>query len=758
MGKNIITSWIDLQNELLCLKINSMYYKKVEAGRSIYYVFHPKFYPFLLLRLFVVFLNFFRFNSLLYQPYKIRSQKTFFSNQIKSSFLKNSFEFFFIFAGLRHFVKPSYEADYYNQRIKDVDLSFSKTDKPIVSIIIPVFNQVEYTRTCLKSIALNVSKKYEFEVIVIDDCSTDQTSEIIASLHGIVYKRNSENMGFLLSCVRGIEVSKGKYICLLNNDTIVLNNWLESLVETIEDDPNVGCVGSKLIYPYGLLQEAGGIIYSDGSGVNYGKYQNINYSKYNYKRNVDYCSGASLLFKKEDYTTIGGLDKRFEPAYYEDTDLCFSFRHLLGKEVVYQPLSTVVHFEGVSSGKRAKKGNIKSYQDINRIKFVEKWTSVLTESFAKCNVDIAAKKYLSTKKIMIVDSYLPIYDRESGSNRLFNLLKIFKNLGYHLIFIPHDSKIIEPYYSMLTSKMGIEVITKERGKFSFIQVLKTISKETNILWICRPNLNKKYNFLTRYNAKTKWIYDTIDLHYIRLLREFKLFPKKKLGRKINRIKRLEISLAKRADYTIAITTIEAETLASEGVKNIEIIPNIHVPYQGKKLPSFSNRENVCFIGGYNHKPNVDAALWLINEIMPLVWKINPRIKLYLLGNKPSPALLAYANENIIIPGFIEDVSEYFLTCKIFVAPLRYGAGMKGKIGQSLEYALPIITTDIGAEGMALTHNENILIANNAEDFANNILNLYENEFLWDKISKNSKQELSNYEPQKIEQLLAKIFN
>lgn len=748
MAKNIITYWIDLQNEKLCSKINKMYYKKIEAGASIYYIFFPKFYPFLLLRLFIILLNLLRFNP----KYYYKNKNTFSIKNNKNLVV----ELFFVFCGLRYFIKEEYTPNYYHNKLADGKLKFIKPQRPLVSIVLPVFNQIEYTNVCLKSLILNISSKYEYEVIVIDDFSTDHTSSVLEGVDGITYIKNEKNIGFLLSCIKGIEVSKGKYICLLNNDTIVLENWLETMVETIEEDKNVGCVGSKLIYPYGLLQEAGGIIYEDGSGVNYGKFQNATYSRYNYKRKVDYCSGASLLFKKEDYELIGGLDTRFQPAYYEDTDFCFSIRHILGKDVVYQPSSCIVHFEGVSSGKRAKVGNVKSYQNINRDKFVEKWRRFLKDGYQKRDADSAAKKYLPLKKMMIIDSYLPFFDKESGSNRLFHLLKIFQSLGYHLIFIPYDSKLVEPYYTLLTSKMAVEVVTKERGYFTFIARLKKLIKDVDVLWICRPKLNKKYKFLIKYNSKVKWIYDTIDLHYIRLAREFNIFPSGKLKRKINKTKSLEIALAEKADFTIAITDTEAEMLKKDNIKKIEVIPNIHIAYE-KEIPGFNERKDICFIGSYNHKPNVDAAIWLIDEIMPLVWNINPKIKLFLLGNNPNERMLKYQNERIIVTGFIEDVSPYFLQCRIFVAPLRYGAGMKGKIGQSLTYALPIITTDIGIEGMSLTHNQNVLVANDAETFSKYILDLYNNELLWNKISDSSKQQLKQYNPQKIKEDLNRIL-
>lgn len=749
MGKNKITRWIDIQNEKLCLKISKTYYRKIEAGLSIYYIFSPRFYPFLLIRLLILLLNLFRFSKK-----ADRAHREYFQPQptLKSKIL----DLFLNFSGVKHFIKSVYLANHYHEKLKDDEIFFSKVEEPTVSIIIPVFNQIKFTMTCLKSLHINISSKYRYEVILVDDCSTDESSEILGAIKGLNYIRNEKNLGFLSSCIKGIEQSRGRLICLLNNDTIVLEDWLEQLVTTLEETPNAGCIGSKLIYPYGLLQEAGGIIYEDATGVNYGKFQNQGHSKYNYKRVVDYCSGASILFKKEDYYLIGGLDKRYEPAYYEDTDLCFSFRHILGKDVIYQPASVVVHFEGISSGKKAKSGNTKSYQDVNRTKFLEKWNTELKKLYPKTNVEVAARKHLSSKKIMVIDSYLPIFDRESGSNRLFHLLNIFRNLGYHIVFIPADGKIIEPYYGILSARMGIEVVTKQIGFFSFINELKTLIKDIEILWICRPRLNRKFKFLIRYNKKTKWIYDTVDLHYVRFLREFSLFPSKKLNQKAKKMKKLELSLAKQADFTIAITPIEAEILRKENINNVEIIPNIHLSYNDE-ITKFENRGDLCFIGSYDHSPNVDAAFWLINEIMPSVWETNPEIRIFLLGNNPTAEMLSHQNKRIIIPGFIEDVSEYFLKCKIFVAPLRYGAGMKGKMGQSLAYALPIITTDIGAEGMALTHYENVLLASDTITFVKYIIELYKDEELWEKLSKNSIEQIRQYGPAKIEKDLQRIF-
>lgn len=732
MSKNKITRWIDFQNEKICFSICTAYYRKVESGKSELYILKPRFYLKLISRFVLTFCNFWRFNPNLYEPY-INVFKRFKKGETKSliGFLK---ELIFVFAGLKYFVKPEYRSSFYEDSLDKAKIIFKQTSNPLISIIVPVHNQIKFTLNCIRSISLNVSDKYTYEVIIIDDCSTDDTQKFLKEIPNLIIICNKKNIGFLNSCNKGVKESKGKYICFLNNDTLILKAWLENLVNTIIADKNVGCVGSKLIYPYGLLQEAGGIIFSDASGVNYGRYHNPNKSDYNFLREVDYCSGASILFLKSDYEDIGGLDERYAPAYYEDTDFCFSVRNLLKKKVVYQPLSVLVHFEGVSSGKKADNSNVKSYQEINKRIFYKKWLSILSLNHPRQNTNLAARKYLPLKNIVVIDSYLPFYDKESGSNRIHKLLYMIKDLDYHIVFIPDNGNLVEPYYSELIGD-GIEVLIRNQSKIKFSKSINSVIKNADFAWVCRPNINKKYaNVILKSNAK--WIYDTVDLHYVRIKRAIKLYPEnKKLKKTYEKFKALEISIAKKADLTICITNVEQDELRNRDIFSTAVVPNIHTEKnECNKL--FTEREGIIFIGSYNHDPNVDAVNWLCTQIMPLVWETIPDLKLTLLGNNPPPEVKELAqNRNVIVTGYIKDVSEYFESAKIFVAPLRYGAGMKGKIGQSLEFALPAITTDIGAEGMRLTHGKNILIANDAEQFATDIIGLYNNKPLWENIRK-----------------------
>lgn len=633
-------------------------------------------------------------------------------------------------------------------------ISIQTSSTPLISIIVPVFNQSLYTFNCLNS--LKSIQSIEYEVIVVDDASTDDTQKVLGDISGIKIITNEDNAGFIRSCNRGAAEAQGEFICFLNNDTKVFPNWLESLLELINNDLTVGAVGSKLIYPDGRLQEAGGIIWKDASGCNFGRLGDPSDPEYNYVREVDYCSGASLLVRRDLFKSIGGFSEEFLPAYYEDTDLCFAIRSL-GYKVMYQPRSQVIHFEGISSGTDIKSG-VKKYQQTNAIKFEIKWRETLKEYLPQNTKDRdGARRHSTTPTILIIDSYVPLYDKEAGSYRLYNIIKIFKDLGYSIIFLPDNGLHQEPYVSELQG-MGVNVIYSTDKVPEMKSYLLEILSIIDIAWICRPELCEKYFGLLSQNPKTKIIYDTIDLHFIRLKREKEL-----LGEDSHPpiswqdFQKQELRLAKLAHETIVVTNIEKDILSSFGISNISVIPTIHEAYTGS-LPEFHERKGLLFVGGYNHAPNVDAAIWLCENIMPLIWQQYPDMHLTLLGSNPPAQIRNLQNNRVTVTGYIRDIEPYFLNHRVFVVPLRYGAGMKGKVGQSLSYGLPMVTTSIGTEGFDLTHERDVMIADDSQCFAKNVLDLYNSSDLWSALSKSSLQVVVKYGSKVIESDLKTLIN
>lgn len=610
-------------------------------------------------------------------------------------------------------------------------LSFPAFESPKVSIVIPVYNNPLYTYTCLKSL-LERTRGIPYEVIVVDDASRSKTRSMLNQIQNVTVVRNRKNIGFVGSCNRGASLARGHLIVLLNNDAVVHEGWLDSLVEVVERDRSAGIVGAKLLYPDGRLQEAGGIVWADGFAWNYGRYDDPDRPEYNYLREVDYCSGACLLVRRDVWEKMGGFDRRYSPAYYEDTDLAFATREM-GYKVVYQPRALVTHFEGVTAGRDGSNG-VKRYQELNRRKFIEKWAAVLTRDyFPNGSEAVVARDRHRGKRALVIDHHVPTYDRDSGSQRMRYLLQLLGELGFSVTFLPANLAKLEPYATEL-QQQGIHVIHEPADPEDY---LRRAGPHLDLVIVSRPDVGRTYLPLVRQFAPSaRRVYDTVDLHFLRESRRSNVERTSSARQAAREYRKLELSLARSCDATFVVSPVEKDILQKECADlRVNVIPNVHEVCPGRT--PFSSRRDLLFIASFLHPPNEDAMLHFVTEILPLIKAEISDIKLYVVGNEPTEAVRALASEEIIITGFVHDVAPYFERCRVFVSPLRYGAGVKGKIGQSLSHGLPVVTTSIGSEGMDLIPGTHALVADTPEGFAREVVRLYRDEDLWERMSTNS---------------------
>lgn len=609
---------------------------------------------------------------------------------------------------------------------------FKEIRNPNVSIIIPIHGKVALTVRCLSSL-MKLHTDLDIEVIVVDDCSPDSSVRILSKIQGLILHKNKTNIGFVLSCNAGANVAKGKYLVFLNNDTEVDRRWLDPLINKLKED-QVGIVGSKLVYPDGTLQEAGGIIFSNGSGWNYGKGDNPKSFEYEYSKEVDYCSGASIAIQKNIFEKVGGFDERYAPAYYEDTDLAFKVR-AAGYKVIYEPTSLVVHHEGASAGTNLNQG-MKRFQVINQKKFVDKWGLVLkNDQYSSPKNLVKARDRASKKMALIIDEIVPAIDKDSGSVRMNALIGVIQSLGYKVTFWPRYLVGTQPYTQNL-QQTGVEVVY---GDINFQEFSKKRGVNYDLVILSRPNIAPTFlNTVLAYYPNAKTIYDTVDLAFLRKSRQYDLDHSKTTLKESKILKKVELGTIQRVDASIVVSPIEKQLIARLSPKSlVGVVSNIH---EQKNLPNndFLKRKDLLFIGNFFHEPNIDAMVWFCEEVMPLINKQDPKIKLNIVGSNSTEQINKLASRNVNVLGFVENVDSIFNQSRVFIAPLRFGAGVKGKVGQALEYGIPVVSTSVGIEGMYMKNGQNCLIADTEEKFANAVIKLYNDKEYWEAICEKSK--------------------
>lgn len=608
-------------------------------------------------------------------------------------------------------------------------LHVPSSDTPHVSVIVPTYGEDLHTYTCLRAVAREAAHT-PLEVIVMDDCAPTPAAEALAAVTGVRFVRNDTNLGFTRNANRGAALARGEYLLFLNNDAVLQPGCIAALLRVFASRPDAGIVGAKLVYPDGRLQEAGAIAWRDGSAWNYGRDDDPGRPEYNYLRRADYCSGACLLVPRALFESLGRFDEAYSPAYCEDADLSFRAR-AAGRATWYQPAAEVVHFEGVSHGTDETRG-VKRHQVLNRERFRARWQDALAahrvnglEPQLECDRGAALR-------VLVVEACMLTPDQDSGSVRGWRLLRVLRDLGAKVTLVADNLEYAEPYVPQLREE-GVEVLHHPYAD-SIESVLAERGADLDLIVLTRYYVAAKYiDAVRRHAPRALLVFDTIDLHYLRARRLAELESSRSLAASASSIFAQEIDCVRRCDVTWVVSPVEREELAREvPAARVVVLTNIHEP--APAATPFAERHGIVFVGGYQHPPNVDAAQFYAREVVPYLRELLPGVKSYLLGSRAPKSVQELTADGVEFVGFVPDVVPWFARCRVSVAPLRYGAGVKGKVNHSMSLGLPVVATTPAVEGMHLRAGEEILVADEPRAFAEAVARLYTDEALWNRIS------------------------
>jgi glycosyltransferase involved in cell wall biosynthesis len=329
-------------------------------------------------------------------------------------------------------------------------------------------------------------------------------------------------------------------------------------------------------------------------------------------------------------------------------------------------------------------------------------------------------------RALVIDDRLPTPERDGGSVVILSHMRALRRLGFDLTFVPSIDFGHADIKRDALAEQGIACCTAPFYG-SIEEVLQRHAQEFDLIYLHRVTNAAKYAELARYHCpRARLIYGVADLHHLRVARQAQVEDRPELAGLAGRLRLLEFAAAALTDAVITHSSEEARLLQTR-------LPpaKIHiVRWDATPLPvatPFASRSGIAFLGGYSHPPNLDAARWLIAEIMPLVRERDASIDCLLIGTDLPDAMRRACSDGIEAVGPVPELAPIFNRIRLTVAPLAFGAGAKVKVIASLAAGIPCVCSPIAAEGLDLPSAWQTAIGGSAADIADAICRLHADE-------------------------------
>lgn len=613
---------------------------------------------------------------------------------------------------------------------------FQQPKKPDISVVMCAFNHFDLTIQTL--LHLSGSTGCTFEVILIDNASIDDTRHIEAHVAGLRLIRNTQNLGFLKASNQGIAAARGRYVLLLNNDVILPPNALRRALHRMENDATVGAVGGRVVRTHGQLQEAGCVLFSDGSALGYGRDADPFDPEYDFVRDVDYVSGVFIMLSRLVLTDMGGLDLDFAPAYYEETDLCIRIWKR-GLRVVYDPSVIIIHLEfGSSRNPDAPRALMRR----NREVLLGKHRDWLADKLAPdARRAIEGRSATRQTRVLFIEDTIPYRHIGSGFVRAADVVESLVRLGCAVTVYPMNPIEMFP----ANRREGFHESVELLWNHDITHVPAFFAERAtyyDVVWVCRAhNMHRLAGTVGQNWGPLGHAHVVLDTEALACNREAALAALQ--GRPYDLPRALKREL--RQSYVVkdicTVNRLEQTQLLASGLPRVHVLGHAVEP---RPTPNpFAARRDILALGSLYARdtPNFDGLRWFLDQVWPIVHEALPDVRLLIAGFVKDGLDVAslLAGPGVEHLGFVADAAALYNQARVFLAPTRFAAGIPFKVHEAASFGVPVMATSMLAEQLGWVAGEDIgaFSPSDPTGFAAGLIALYSNEALWDRHRQNA---------------------
>ena len=605
----------------------------------------------------------------------------------------------------------------------------SHTTAPQLSVIVVLYNQAGLSLLCLQALAM--SEGVSFELILVDNASTDRMQPLLERIDGATLLPQDSNLGFLRAVNLAALQARGEHLVLLNNDALVEPESLKLALDRLVLEPDAGAVGGPILLWDGSLQEAGSIIWQDGSCLGYGRGDNPDLPPYRFVRDVDYCSGAFMVVRRHLFEQLGGLDDSFAPAYYEETEFCARLWES-GYRVVYDPAVRVRHFEFASE---QSSGQALALQARNQQIFVAKHPKFLSQRPLAASANILRGRHRlapDARRILVIDDRVPLPWLGQGYPRAARLIQEMVAAGHFVTHYPLQFPHEDPADVKRVLPQTVEVMV-DQGLAGFSRFLAERAGLYDIVWVSRPHNMELLRAVTAQQPTSlqgaKLVYDAEALFSLRDIAKAEVMAQPFSAEEKQRRMAAELAIAQGVDTIITVTQQEALHYCQANFKDVHLVGHALEP--NPTDATFEDRSGFLFVGASltDDTPNADSLIWFVRAVWPAITRqLGSLAKLHVVGHCEAPGVLGLASDSVVLHGSVAELRPWFERCRAFVVPTRFAAGVAFKAHEAAAHGLPLVTTTLIAEQLGWQQVVDVGI--DTEGFAAACIRLHSDPIHW----------------------------